>query len=128
MSDFSNRTVLVVDDSSTMRTIIRGMLERLGFRSIEEAESGETALEKLRGRGFSLVICDWHMGGMSGLEVLREFRQLRTTTTSCRFIFATSERSWGHQTSAKVDGADGFLSKPFAFEALKAKIELVMRR
>lgn len=127
MASFNSASVLVVDDSSTMRTILRGMLARLGFSSIEEAESGEAALSMLRSRSFSLVISDWNMGAMSGLDLLREFRRLRTPGAS-RFLFATSERSYGHQTSAKIDGADGFITKPFGIETLKAKIETVMAR
>jgi two-component system chemotaxis response regulator CheY len=127
MPSFSNASILVVDDSSTMRTILRGMLAQIGFRSIEEADSGEAALALLKGRSFSLVISDWNMGGMSGLDLLREFRRLRVPGTS-RFIFATSERSWGHQTSAKIDGADGFITKPFNIEALKAKVETALAR
>lgn len=127
MPSFSNASVLVVDDSSTMRTILRGMLAQIGFRSIEEADSGETALALLKGRSFSLVISDWNMGAMSGLDLLREFRRLRVPGTS-RFLFATSERSWGHQTSAKIDGADGFITKPFNLEALKAKVETALAR
>ena len=127
MPSFSNASILVVDDSATMRTILRGMLDRLGFRSIEEAASGEVALAMLKGRSFSFVISDWNMGGMSGLDLLREFRRLRVPGTS-RFLFATSERSWGHQTSAKIDGADGFITKPFGIETLKAKIEAVLAR
>lgn len=127
MPTCSNASILVVDDSSTMRTILRGMLAQIGFRSIEEADSGEAALALLKGRSFSLVISDWNMGGMSGLDLLREFRRLRVPGTS-RFIFATSERSWGHQTSAKIDGADGFITKPFNIEALKAKVETALAR
>ena len=127
MPSFSSASILVGDDSATMRTILRGMLARLGFRTIEEADSGEAALALLKGRGFSLVISDWNMGGMSGLDLLRESRRLRTPGSS-RFLFATSERSWGHQTSAKVDGADGFITKPFGIETLKAKIEAALTR
>ena len=127
MPSISSASVLVVDDSATMRTILRGMLARLGFRSIEEADSGEAALSMLRSRSFSLVISDWNMGAMSGLDLLREFRRLRTPGVS-RFLFATSERSWGHQTSAKIDGADGFITKPFGIETLKAKIDAVLTR
>lgn len=127
MPSFSAATVLVVDDSATMRAILRDMLGRLGFRSVEEAESGEEALAKLKNRSFSLVISDWNMGAMNGHDLLREFRRLRMPGSS-RFVFATSERSWGHQTSAKADGADGFLTKPFGIEALKSKLEAVLAR
>lgn len=127
MPTFSDATVLLVDDSSTMRTIVREMLCRLDVRSIEEAESGETALAMLRNRSFSLIISDWHMEGMSGLDLLREFRLLRRPGLS-HFIFATSERSYGHQTSAKMDGADAFITKPFKLETLRAKMQAVLKR
>lgn len=124
MQSFTDASVLVVDDSSTMRAILRDMLSRLGFRSIDEAESAEAALAKLKNRSFSLVISDWNMGEMTGLDLLREFRRLSRPGAG-RFIFATSERSWGHQTSAKIDGADAFISKPFGIDVLKSKIEQV---
>ena len=81
----------------------------------------------LKGRGFSLVISDWNMGGMSGLICSASLGACARPGSS-RFLFATSERSWGHQTSAKVDGADGFITKPFGIETLKAKIEAVLTR
>lgn len=127
MATYSNETALVVDDSATMRTILREMLTRIGFRSIEEADSGETALARLKTHTYSLIVSDWNMGSMSGIDLLREFKKLRVRSTS-RFIFATSERSWGHQTSAKLDGADAFISKPFGVDALRAKVDMVYAR
>lgn len=127
MTSFNAESVLVVDDSSTIRAILKDMLARLGFRSVEEADSGEAALAILHARGFSLVISDWNMGGMSGLDLLQASKRIRQRGQN-RFIFATSERSWGHQTSAKDCGADAFITKPFVLATLKAKIEQVLAR
>lgn len=121
----TSSSILVVDDSGTMRTIVKDMLARLGFRNVDEAEDGQAALGKVRARNYALIISDWHMEPMSGIDLLREVRRLRAPGTN-RFIFATSERSWGSQTTARIDGADAFISKPFTIEALEAKIALVM--
>jgi two-component system chemotaxis response regulator CheY len=61
--------VLIVDDFSTMRKIIRGILKKLGFTNIEEADDGSTALPKLGEGGFDLVVCDWNMPNMNGLSI-----------------------------------------------------------
>lgn len=127
MTSFNAESALVVDDSGTIRAILKDMLARLGFRSIEEADSGEAALALLQTRGFSLVVCDWNMGGMSGLDLLRASKSIRQRGQN-RFIFATSERSWGHQTSAKDCGADAFITKPFNLATLKTKVDQVLAR
>ena len=119
--------ILVVDDSSTMRTIVSDMLTRLGFRNIDEAASGEAALAKVQARGYALIISDWHMESMSGLDLLRKVRQLRTPGSN-RFVFVTSERTWSSQTTAKIDGAEAFITKPFTVETLKNKLESVLGR
>ena len=123
----STASVLIVDDAGTMRTVLRDMLNRLGFRSVEEAEDGTSALTKIRGRGFALIISDWYMEPMSGIDLLREVKRLRSPGSN-RFILITTERSWGNQTTARSDGADGYLVKPFTLETLKSKIETVLAR
>ena len=120
-------SVLIVDDSGTIRTLLRDMLSRLGFRSIEEAEDGTSALAKIRGRGFTLIISDWYMEPMSGIDLLREVKRLRSPGLN-RFILITTERSWGNQTTARSDGADGYLVKPFTIDTLRSKIESVLAR
>ena len=119
----SYASVLVVDDSSTMRAMILRMLSRLGFRNVDEAESGEAALTKLRARNYALIISDWHMAPMSGLDLLRSVKQL---AGSNRFVFVTSERTWTHQTTAKLDGADAYITKPFTLDTLRRKLEAVL--
>ena len=114
--------VLVVDDSATMRTLVRGMLAQLGYVAIDEAENGRDALAKARAANYGLIVSDWHMEPMNGLDLLRAVRKL---SRRVRFIFLTSERTWSHQTTARIDGADGFLTKPFTLEALRAKLRTV---
>ena len=123
----SNVSILIVDDSSTMRAIIRDMLMKLGFRIFEEADDGQSALAKVKQRSFTLIISDWNMEPMTGIDFLREVNRIRTPGTN-RFIFATSERTWGKQTTAKLDGAAAFITKPFTLETLKAQIETVLGR
>ena len=87
--DMSMR-VLIVDDYKTMLRIIRNLLKQLGFENVEEATDGSAALRKMRERGFGLVISDWNMEPMTGLQLLREVRadgQLRDTP----FIMITAE-------------------------------------
>lgn len=127
MREPATAPILIVDDSSTMRTILRDMLRNLGFRNLDEAADGQSALAKVRDRSFALIISDWHMEPMTGIELLRQVRRVSTPGAN-RFIMATTERSWGSQTTAKVDGVDGFLVKPFTIEALRAKVDAVLRR
>lgn len=83
------------------------------------------ALAKVRGRGYSLIISDWHMEPMSGIDLLRAVKRVRSSGAN-RFIFSTTERSWGSQTTARLDGADAFIVKPFDLPTLKAKIDSVL--
>jgi two-component system chemotaxis response regulator CheY len=110
-----------------MRALLRDMLARVGFRIIEDAEDGASALAKLRHRSFTLIISDWYMEPMSGIELLREVKRLRSPGSN-RFILITADRSWGNQTTARSDGADGYLVKPFTIETLTSKIEAVLSR
>ena len=66
--------ILVVDDFASMRKIIKGLLKQIGFQNIEEADDGSTALEKLKIREFDLIICDWNMPKVPGIEVLKAVR------------------------------------------------------
>ncbi|WP_158807327.1 response regulator [Beijerinckia sp. L45] len=119
--------ILVVDDSATMRTILTTMLTQLGFTNIDEAADGKSALAMILGRSYTLIISDWNMEPMTGIELLQQVKRLQKPGFN-RFIFATSERSWGHQATARVDGAEGFIVKPFKLHDLKAKIEQVLGR
>jgi two-component system, chemotaxis family, chemotaxis protein CheY len=118
-------SVLVVDDSNLMINIIRSLLSHLGFTDVDAANDGATALAKLRGKRYGLVISDWNMEPMSGYDLLRELRNdpaLKRTP----FIMVTSESKTENVIAAKKAGVNNYIVKPFNAQTLKAKIETVL--
>src|SRR5687767_12700214 len=115
--------ILVVDDYNTMRRILRNLLEQLGFKNVDEAESGSTALEKLRtGKSYGMVISDWNMEPMTGLQLLKEVRsdvKLKATP----FIMVTAESKTENVVAAKEAGVNNYIVKPFNAATLKQKME-----
>ena len=122
----TNMNVLVVDDYNTMRRILRNLLEQLGFKNVDEAESGSSALEKLRaGKNYGLVISDWNMEPMTGLQLLKEVRadmKLKGTP----FIMVTAESKTENVVAAKEAGVNNYIVKPFNAATLKQKMESVI--
>jgi two-component system chemotaxis response regulator CheY len=117
--------VLIVDDYNTMRRILRNLLGQIGFTHIDDAEDGSAALRKLRERAYGLVISDWNMQPMSGLDLLRELRadgQLKETP----FIMITAESKTENVVAAKAAGVSNYIVKPFNADTLKKKIEAVL--
>ena len=124
MIDTSIR-VLIVDDYKTMLRIVRNLLRQINFYNVEEASDGGEALEKLRSNDFGLVISDWNMVPMTGLELLHEMRadtQLRATP----FIMITAESKTDNVITARQAGVSSYIVKPFNAETLRAKIEKVL--
>lgn len=122
-----NFPVLIVDDFSTMRRIIRHLLVQIGFTQIEEARDGAEALKKMRRSPVKLVFSDWNMTPMSGLDLVREMQadeQLHDTP----LIMITSEARWEKVKTAKEVGVANFIVKPFNAETLKRKIETAIGR
>jgi two-component system chemotaxis response regulator CheY len=119
--------ILVVDDYRTMVRIVRNLLQQLGFANVDDASDGASALVKLREQTFGLVISDWMMEPMSGLELLEQIRadpKLRALP----FIMITAENRKERVARAERAGADGFIVKPFTAEALSDRIAAVMGR
>lgn len=117
--------VLIVDDYKTMLRIIRNLLKQIDFNSVEEATDGAEALAKLRHGNYGLVISDWNMQPMTGLELLREVRadtRLRATP----FIMVTAESKAENVVAAKQAGVSNYIVKPFNAETLRDKIEKVL--
>ena len=120
-----NTNVLIVDDYKTMLRIIRNLLKQLDFNNVEEATDGQEALSKLRTGNFGLVISDWNMEPMTGLDLLKEVRadaKLKATP----FIMITAESKTENVIAAKVAGVSNYIVKPFNAETLKAKIASVL--
>ena len=117
--------VLVVDDYKTMLRIITNLLDLIGFNNVDQATNGEAALAKLRNKTFGLVISDWNMEPMTGLELLREVRtdaKLKETP----FIMVTAESKTENVVLAKEAGVSNYIVKPFNAGTLKSKIASVL--
>ena len=117
--------ILVVDDYKTMVRIVRNLLHQLGFDSVDDADDGTSALAKLRAKRFGLVISDWAMEPMSGLELLQAMRA-DPELEALPFIMITAENRRDRVAMAEQAGADGYIVKPFNAEALSDRITRVM--
>jgi two-component system, chemotaxis family, chemotaxis protein CheY len=117
--------ILIVDDYKTMLRIIRNLLRQLEFNNVEKASDGAEALAKLRGGQFGLVISDWNMAPMTGLQLLQEVRA-DGRLKAMPFIMITAESKTENVVAAKAAGVSNYIVKPFNAETLKEKIEKVM--
>ena len=113
--------ILIVDDQSTMRTLIRGMLGKMGFVSLDEAEDGDVALNKMKQGTYDLVISDVHMPRMSGLEFLKQARSIEALSR-VPFLMVTTESSKSAVLEAIKLKVNGYIVKPFTPETLQEKL------
>lgn len=120
-----NIPILIVDDHHTMIKIIASLLRQLGFQNIEEATNGEAAIHKLHSRNFALVISDWNMGHMTGIDLLKKIRSERKLH-DLPFIMVTSESKAENVLEAKKAGVSNYIVKPFNALTLKAKLVQVL--
>ena len=116
--------VLVVDDYKTMVRIIGNLLGQLDFKNVDDATDGNTALEKLRRGDYGLVISDWNMEPMTGLQLLREVRA-DAKLKEIPFIMVTAESKTENVVEAKKAGVSNYIVKPFNAETLKNKLTAV---
>ena len=116
-----NMPILIVDDYKTMLRIIRNLLKQIGFTNVEEATDGTAALQKLREGSFKLVISDWNMEPMTGIELLREVRG-DDTLKGIPFIMVTAESKTENVVIAKEAGVSNYIVKPFNAATLKSKL------
>jgi len=125
MSIDKSMNVLIVDDYKSMLRIIRNLLKQIDFNNVEEASDGGEALGKMRASHFGLVISDWNMAPMTGLQLLQEVRadsRLKATP----FIMITAESKVENVIAAKQAGVSNYIVKPFNAETLREKIEKVL--
>ena len=120
-----NMPILIVDDYKTMLRIIRNLLKQLGFDNVDEATDGSAALLKLRQKDFALVISDWNMEPMTGIELLREVRA-DARLKDLKFIMVTAESKTENVISAKAAGVSNYIVKPFNAATLKMKLSAVL--
>ena len=117
--------VLIVDDYKTMLRILRNLLKQIGFENVDEAAAGTEALGKLRAKRYGLVISDWNMSPMTGLELLQAVRADAKLAT-LPFIMITAESKTENVVAAKQAGVSNYIVKPFNAETLQGKIEKVL--
>jgi two-component system chemotaxis response regulator CheY len=122
-----NLKILVVDDFSTMRRIIRNLLKELQFTNVDEAEDGLVGLNKLRGGAFQFVVSDWNMPNMTGIEMLRAIRS-DPNLKHLRVLMVTAEAKKENIIEAAQAGADGYVVKPFTAAVLEEKLNKIFQK
>jgi len=120
-----NMSILIVDDYKTMLRILRNLLRQLGFSNVDEAIDGSSALQKIRQSDFGLIISDWNMEPMTGLQLLREVRA-DDAHKHIPFIMVTAESKSENVIAAKEAGVSNYIVKPFNAETLKSKMTSVL--
>ena len=116
--------ILVVDDFSTMRRIVRNLLKELGFSNVHEAEDGVDALKKLRAETFDFVVSDWNMPNMTGIDLLREIRK-DPALKHLPVLMVTAEAKKENIIEAAQAGASGYVVKPFTSITLDEKLKKI---
>lgn len=118
--------ILVVDDFSTMRRIMRNVLAQLGFNNIDEAEDGQEALGKLQSGEYEFIISDWNMPKMMGIDLLRKVRA-DSQLQGLPFLMVTAESQRENVEEAVKAGVSSYIVKPFTADLLKAKLEQIFQ-
>lgn len=122
-----NIKILVVDDFSTMRRIIKNLLRDLGFNNTAEADDGTTALPMLQSGNFDLLITDWNMPGMQGIDLLKAVRA-DPKLSSMPVMMVTAEQKKEQIIEAAKAGVNGYIVKPFTAATLKEKLDKIFER
>ena len=122
-----NMKVLVVDDFSTMRRIVKNLLRDLGFTNIQEADDGSTALPMLQGGDFDFVVTDWNMPGMQGIDLLKAIRA-DASLSHIPVLLITAEAKKEQIVMAAQAGVNGYIVKPFTAATLKTKLDKIFER
>ena len=122
-----NMRILIVDDFSTMRRIVKNLLNDLGYSNTAEADDGTTALTALRAAPFDFVVTDWNMPGMTGIDLLRAIRaddKLKTLPV----LMVTAEAKREQIIEAAQNGVNGYIIKPFTAQTLEEKLGKIFER
>nr|WP_136249936.1 chemotaxis response regulator CheY [Ningiella ruwaisensis] len=122
-----NMKILVVDDFSTMRRIIKNLLKDLGFTNVQEADDGNTALPMLNQGDFDFVVTDWNMPGMQGIDLLRAIRS-DEKLKHLPVLMVTAEAKKEQIVAAAQAGVNGYVVKPFTAATLKEKLDKIFER
>ena len=119
-----NMNILIVDDFSTMRRIVRNLLKQLSFNNVDEAEDGDVALEKLKNGSYDFLITDWNMPNMTGLELLKAIRA-DEGLKDLPVLLITAEAEKENVVLAAQAGVNDYIVKPFTGDVLQQKINRI---
>ena len=119
--------ILIVDDFSTMRRIIKSLMRDLGYANTHEADDGLTALPMLKGGGYEFLVTDWNMPGMQGIDLLKAIRN-DPQLVSLPVLLVTAEARREQIVEAAEAGVNGYIVKPFTAQTLKEKIDKIFER
>ncbi len=122
-----NTKVVVVDDFSTMRRIVRNLLKELGYSNVDEAEDGVIALSKLKSEHFDFVVSDWNMPNMDGLTLLQTIRA-DSVLAAMPVLMVTAEAKKENIIAAAQAGANGYIVKPFTAATLDEKLSKIFEK
>jgi two-component system, chemotaxis family, chemotaxis protein CheY len=126
MPDYKMK-IMVVDDFSTMRRIVKNVLKQLGFDNIEEAEDGAQALAKLKNGGFEFMVSDWNMPNMDGLDLLKAVRK-DPALKDLPVLMVTAEAEKDKVVTAIQAGVNNYVVKPFTAEVFKEKMDRIFEK
>lgn len=121
-----NMKIMVVDDMSTMRRIVRNVLKQIGFTNVEEAENGKEALDKLKSEPYGFVVSDWNMPVMTGIDMLRAIRA-DGSLKDIPVLMVTAEAQKENIVEAVQAGVSNYIVKPFTAEALQDKMGKIFK-
>ena len=121
-----NIKILVVDDMSTMRRIVKNIMKQLGYANVDEAENGKDALDKLKAESFGFVISDWNMPVMTGIELLRAIRA-DDKLKALPVLMVTAEAQKENLVEAIQAGVSNYIVKPFTAEVLQEKMNKIFK-
>ena len=119
--------ILIVDDFSTMRRIIKNLLRDLGFTNTDEADDGTTALPMLQSGKYDFLVTDWNMPGMTGIDLLRAVRN-DSSLVNLPVLMVTAESKREQIIEAAQAGVNGYVVKPFTAATLQEKIDKIFER
>jgi len=122
-----NIKILIVDDFSTMRRIIKNLLRDLGYTNTSEADDGNTALPMLQSGSFDLLVTDWNMPGMQGIDLLKAVRA-DPKLSALPVLMVTAEQKKEQIIEAAKAGVNGYIVKPFTAATLKEKLDKIFER
>ncbi len=120
-----NIKVLIVDDFATMRKVVRNLLKQVGYEDIVEAEDGVMALKALKSQKIDVIVSDWNMPNMTGLELLKAVRA-DADLAKTPFLMVTAEALQDNVVAAVKAGVNNYIVKPFTAEVLNEKIKKIM--